>query len=156
MTLSPYAKHAHRWTEEEMRELIGMWLSGKPVEEMALRFGVRPRSIMRLAGRIRREGVPLPKRGGHIAGRRNKPWTQEEVEFLVRRRNERANAQQIAEELDRSHCAVSAMISKLRQEGVNVRLLGQGTRKLWSAASLRAAMAGRMLRVVEDETAEAA
>lgn len=156
MNPSPYAKHAHRWTEEEMRELIGMWLSGKPVEEMALRFDVRPRSIMRLAGRIRREGVPLPKRGGHIAGRRNKPWTQEEVEFLVRRRNERANAQQIADELDRSHCAVSAMISKLRQEGVNVRLLGQGTRKLWSASSLRAAMAGRMLRVVEDETAEAA
>jgi biotin operon repressor len=157
MMPSPFAKHAHRWTEAEMRELIGMWLAEKPTEEIAARFGVRPRSIMRLAGRIRREGVPLPKRKtGNFAGRLGKPWTQEEVEYLVRRRNERANAQQIADELDRTHNAVSAMISKLRSEGVNVRLIGHGTRKLWSAASLRAAMAGRGLRVVEDEVDEAA
>jgi biotin operon repressor len=154
---SPYAKHGHRWSEAEMRELIGMWLSDRPIEEMALRFGVRPRSIYKIAGRLRRDGVPLPKRKlGHVAGRHQKPWTQEEVEYLVRRRNERANAQQIAEELDRTHNAVSAMISKLRQEGVNVRLLGHGTRRLWSAERLRAAIAGRGLRVVEDETAEAA
>jgi transposase len=154
---SPFAKHAHRWTETEMRELIGMWLSDKPTEDIARHFGVRPRTIYRLAGRIRREGVPLPKRKlGHVAGRHQKPWTQEEVEYIVRRRNERANAQQIAEELDRTHNAVSAMIYKLRQEGVNVRLIGHGTRRLWDPASLRAAMAGRGLRIVEDEAEEAA
>lgn len=156
MTLSPYANHGHRWTEEEIREVIGMWLAGKLATEIGAHFGVRGRAIMKLVGRLRREGIPLPKRAGHVAGRHNRPWTQEEVEFLVRRRNERANAEQIASELDRSHNAVSAMISKLRQEGVNIRLIGHGTRRLWSAERLRAAMAGRHLRVVEDETAEAA
>ncbi len=155
--MSIYAKHGHRWTEAEMRELIGMWIGGTPTEEIAQHFGVRPRSISKVAGRLRREGIPLPKRNpGHVAGRYNKPWTQEEVEYLIRRRNERANAQQIAEELDRTHNGVAAMIYKLRGEGVNVRLIGHGTRRLWNAESLRAAMAGRMLRVVEDETEEAA
>jgi hypothetical protein len=112
---SQFAKHSHKWTEAEMRELIGLWIDGTPTEEIASRFGVRPRSITKIAGRLRREGIPLPKRNhGHIAGRFNKPWTQEEVEYLVRRRNERANAAQIAEELDRTHNAVANMIYKLR------------------------------------------
>lgn len=154
---SPFAKHGHKWTETEMRELIGMWLSDVPTAEIASRFGVKTRSIQRLAGRIRAQGIPLPRRNpGNSASRFNKPWTQEEVEYVVRRRNERANAQQIADELDRTHNAVSAMIYKLRQEGVNVRLIGHGTRRLWNAEALRAAIAGRGLRVVEDETAEAA
>lgn len=153
---SPFAKHGHRWTEVEMREFIGMWLECKEAAEIGKHFGVTVRSVLNLAGRLRREGIPLPKRAGHIKGRHNKPWTQEEVEYLVRRRNERANAAQIGQELDRSHSAVGAMIYRLRQEGVNVRLIGQGTRKLWDPASLRAAMAGRMLRVVEDEADEAA
>lgn len=154
---SPFAKHGHRWTEAEMRELIGMWLAEKPLGEIAAHFGVRPRAITKLAGRVRQQGIPLPKRSaGNFAGRHNKPWTQEEVEYLVRRRNERANAQQIADELDRTHNSVSAMIYKLRQEGVNVRLIGHGTRRLWNAERLRAAMAGRLLRVVEDEAEEAA
>lgn len=154
---SPYAHHGHKWSEDEMRQLIGMWLSDEPTEKIAGHFGVRPRSILRLAGRIRRQGVPLPKRrAGNSAGRFNKPWTQEEAEYLVRRRNERANAQQIAEELDRTHGAVAGMITRLRQEGVNVRLIGHGTRRLWNAEALRAAIAGRFLRVVEDEAEEAA
>lgn len=140
-----------------MREFIGMWLSEKPTEDIARHFGVQTRSISKLAQRIRREGVPLPARkSGNSAGRHNKPWTQEEVEYLVRRRNDRATASQIAVELDRTHNAVSAMIGNLRGEGVNVRMLGQGTRRLWSAASLRAAMAGRCLRIVGDEAEEAA
>lgn len=157
MNPSPYANYGHRWTEAEMREFIGMWLSETPTEEIAAHFNVRVRSVYKLCGRLRREGVPLKKRDpGHLSGRHNKPWTQEEVEYLVRRRNERANAALIAEELDRSHNAVSAMIYKLREEGVNVRLIGHGTRRLWSAASLRAAMAGRGLRVVDAECEEAA
>ena len=152
-----FAKHGHRWTEAEMRELIGMWLSEKPTEEIAQHFGVTTRSICNVAQRIRRQGVPLPKRSqGHIAGRFNRPWTQEEAEYLVRRRNERASASQIAAELDRTHNGVAGMIARLRGEGVNVRLLGHGVRRLWNAESLRAAIAGRMLRVVEDETEEAA
>jgi biotin operon repressor len=157
MNPSPFAKHGHRWTEAEMREFIGLWLGDTPTEDIAAHFGVRPRSVLKLAGRIRRDGVPLPKRKqGNFAERRNKPWTQEEVEYLVRRRNDRANSQQIADELDRTQHAVAAMITKLRQEGVNVRLIGHGTRRLWNAETLRAAIAGRGLRVVEDETQEAA
>ena len=140
-----------------MREFIGLWIGGEPTDKIAARFNVTTRSISKMAGRLRRDGIPLPKRQhGHIAGRHQKPWTQEEVEYLVRRRNERANAALIGGELDRTHSAVSAMIAKLRSEGVNVRLIGHGTRRLWSAESLRAAIAGRGLRVVEDETAEAA
>lgn len=154
---SPFAKHGHRWTEAEMRELIGMWLNGKPTEEIAVHFGMTTRSICNLAQRLRRQGVPLPRRQqGHIAGRFNKPWTQEEAEYLIRRRNERASASQIATELDRTHNGVAGMIARLRDEGVNVRMLGAGIRRLWNAESLRAAMAGRMLRVVEDEAEEAA
>lgn len=154
---SPFAKHGHRWTEAEMREFIGMWISEKPTEEIAAHFGVTARSICNLSQRVRRQGVPLPRRKqGHIAGRRNLPWTQEEAEYLVRRRNERATAEQIAKELNRTHNGIAGMIERLRREGVNVRMLGKGTRRLWSAEAMRAAMAGRMLRVVEDETEEAA
>lgn len=149
--------NGHRWSEAEMREFIGLWMSNADILDMAKLFSVRPRTLYRLAGRLRREGIPLPKRKqGHVAGRHQKPWTQEEVEYLVRRRNDRANSQQIAEELDRTQNAVAAMIDKLRKEGVNIRMLGQGSRKLWSAASLRAAIAGRGLRVVSDEADEAA
>lgn len=156
-SLSPFAKHGHRWTEAEMREFIGMWMRGDDSDAIASHFKVTQRTVYKLAQRIRREGVPLPKRNqGHIAGRHNKPWTQEEVEYLVRRRNDRANAAEIGKELDRTHAAVAGMIGKLRQEGVNVRMLGHGVRRLWNPASIRLAMAGRCLRVVEDEADEAA
>lgn len=154
---SPTTKHAHRWTEAQMREFIGMWIAGKELDHIAEHFKLSPRSISKMAMRLRRNGVPLPKRNpGHRAGRYNKPWTQEEVEYLIRRRNEKATAEQIADELDRTYNGVAAIIGKLRSEGVNVRLLGQGTRRLWSAEKLRAAIAGRGLRLVSSESEEAA
>ncbi len=154
---SPTSKHAHRWTEEQMREFIGMWLGGKELDDIATHFNLSARSISKIATRLRRNGVPLPKRNpGHRAGRYNKPWTQEEIEYLVRRRNEKATAEQIADELDRTYNGVAGIIAKLREEGVNVRMLGKGNRRLWSAEKLRAAIAGRGLRIVDSESAEAA
>jgi biotin operon repressor len=149
-------KPRYRWAEDDLRTLIAMWCDGKVADEIGRHFGISARGVTKAIGRLRRQGVPLPKRGGWVPGRRQKPWTQEEVEYLIRRRNERASSAKIAEELDRTDFAISAMIHKLRQEGVNVRMLGHGTRRLWNAENLRAAMAGRMLRVVEDETEEAA
>lgn len=155
--MNPYAKHGRRWSEAQIRELIGLWLNERPTEEIASHFDMTARSVLKLVQRLRNQGIPLPKRAqGNFVGRHSKPWTQEEAEYLVRRRNDRANAAQIAAELGRTHNSVAAMIGKLRQEGVNVRYLGHGTRRLWNAESLRAAIAGRMLRVVEDETQEAA
>ena len=71
-----------------------MWLAGKELDDIAAEFGSTRYAINKLAGRLRRDGVPLPRRNaGHRAGRRNKLWTQSEVEFLIRRRNERASAE---------------------------------------------------------------
>lgn len=143
------ARNDRRWTEAEIRKFIGMWLSGAELDGIAEHFGSTRYALNKLAGRLRRDGVPLPRRNaGHRAGRRNKLWTQSEVEFLIRRRNEQATAEQIALELDRSFLAVQGMIQKLRIEGVDVRVLGRGKRRLWDVETLKGAIAGRGLRVV--------
>lgn len=145
-------KNDHRWTEQELRALIGLWLGGKELDEIATHFSTTRYAINKQVGRMRRDGVPLPRRkNGHVAGRRNTLWTQSEVEFLIRRRNERASAEVIAEELDRSFLAVQAMLQNLRKEGVSVRKFGQGKRRLWDPDQLRAAIVGRGLRVVGAE-----
>jgi biotin operon repressor len=152
--MSIEARNDRRWTEEEIKKFIGLWLGGKELDDIALEFGSTRYAINKLAGRLRRDGIPLPRRNaGHRAGRRNKLWTQSEVEFLIRRRNEQATAEQIALELDRSFLAVQGMIQKLRLEGVRVRKLGNGKRRLWDAESLKGAIAGRGLRVVGAEEA---
>ena len=142
-------RNDRRWTEAEMRKFIGLWIDGKNIDDIATVFGSSRYAVNKLAGRMRRDGIPLPRRNaGHRAGRRNKLWTQSEVEFLIRRRNEQATAEQISLELDRSFLAVQGMIQKLRIEGVDVRVLGRGKRRLWDAETLRGAIAGRGLRVV--------
>jgi biotin operon repressor len=147
-------QHGHRWTEEELRRLISMWLEGSEHEEIQKEFNCSRAAITKIVLRLRRDGVPLPRKiAGHKAGRANKPWTQSEVEFLVRRRNESISAEQIAVELDRSFFAVQGMIGTLRKHGVRVRMLGSGVRKLWNAESLKGAIAGRGL-LDEDEVAE--
>lgn len=147
MTLA--ARNDRRWTEAEIRKFIGLWIAGTELDEIAAVFGSTRYALNKLAGRMRRDGIPLPRRkNGRKAGRAHKLWTQSEVEFLIRRRNEQATAEQIALELDRSFLAVNGMIQKLRIEGVDVRVLGRGKRKLWDAETLKGAIAGRGLRVV--------
>lgn len=155
--MTPAPRNDRRWTDDELKKLIGLWMGGVELDAIAAEFGSTRYAVNKLVGRLRRDGIPLPRRNaGHRAGRRNTLWTQSEVEYLVRRRNEKATAEQIAEELDRSFLAVQGMLQRLRKEGVSVRQLGQGARRLWSADTLRAAIVGRGLRVVGPEEDQAA
>lgn len=140
----------HRWTDDESKRLIGLWLDGAELDRIAESFGTTRYAINKHVQRLRNEGIPLPRRNnGHKAGRRNKLWTQSEVEFLIRRRNENATAEQIAIELDRSFLAVQGMIQKLRKEEVEVKRLGQGSRRLWDAGKLKATVLARKLTVAK-------
>lgn len=140
------ARHGHRWTDDELKTLISMWFAGDELDLIAERFGITPRGVNRQIQRLRANGIAVPRRNaGHRAGRSNKLWTAEEVEYVVRRRNERASTESIANELDRSFLAVQGMIAELRRQGVSVRKFGQGKRRLWSAERLQEAILGRGL-----------
>lgn len=140
-------KNGHRWTTEKLQEFIGMWLRNVPTEEMCIHFELTPNGLGKISQRLRKNGIPLPlRRQGHIAGRRNKPWTQEEVETVIRMRNERASSAEIANTLDRTFFGVQALILKLRnEEDIPVVSLGEGRRRLWDADRLRDSVAGRGL-----------
>lgn len=138
--------HGHRWTDKELRKMIGLWMQGVDTAEIATRMKKTISALNKMATRLRNDGIPLPRKTqGHKLGRSNTPWTQEEVEYLVRRRNDRISAEQIGVELGRTFCAVQAMILKLRQEGVAVPMLGSGVRRLWNPDRLRHAIQGREL-----------
>jgi hypothetical protein len=96
---------------------------------------------------MRAGGIPLKRRTkGHHAGRSYKPRTQEEVEYLLRRRLAGETSESIAHDLDRSLSAVSGMIQTLRREDVTVAMRGQGVRRLWDAEALKSSLAGRYAR----------
>lgn len=141
----------HRWTDTELKKLIGLWLEGRELEDIAKEFNTTRFAINGAILRMRRDGIPIPRRNqGHKAGRRNQLWTPQETEYLVRRRNDKATAEQIAVELDRSFLAVQSMIRVLRGEGVPVKMLGNGARRLWNPQDLKIAIAGRGLVQQED------
>jgi len=128
----------HKWTNEELRLLMRMWAEEKTLEEISEALNSTPYAISKMVVKLRRQGVPLARRKkGHVAGRKNASWTQGEVEFLYRRRQESATAETIAMELGRTYHSVNAMILKLRGEGVKVPMLGSGVRKLWDATALQ-------------------
>ena len=134
--------NGHRWTDPELRRLIGMWLDGCELDSIAKEFGITSRGVNKQIGRLRRDGVPLPRRNnGHKAERYNAPWTQQEVEYLVRRRNDLATAEQIGSELGRSYLAIQGMIATLRKEGVDIQMQGQGVRRLWNPELLKISIA---------------
>lgn len=138
--------NGHRWTEKELRLLISMHIEGKEYPEIAKHFGVTVGGLHKQLCRLREEGINLPRRrNGHKGGRTNKPWTQEEIEWVIRRRQESATAEQIANELKRSFFGVQGIIHTLRKKGIKVKMLGQGMRRLWSVDSVNAAIAGRGL-----------
>ncbi len=133
------AQRGHRWTTEETKMLMQMWADEHPLEDIAEKLGVSAKGVSKMITRLRANGVPLKRRTvGHVQGRRNAPWTQSEVEYLFRRRNEKATAEDIARELSRTMYGVQGMILKLRQEGANVGMLGHGVRRLWDVDALRA------------------
>lgn len=140
------AVNGHRWTNEELKKLMAMWHDSASLDDMSIILGVTRFAISKKVTQLRREGIPLLRRTkGHQAGRRNKPWTQSEVEYLIRRRNEQATAEQIASEIDRSFLGVQAMIQTLRKAEIPVRMLGCGVRRLWSIETLKGQIAGNNL-----------
>lgn len=141
----------HRWTNEELKVLSAMWVAGKSVQAIGDALEVSAYAVGKMVVRMRDQGIPLPRRNaGHVAGRRNEPWSQSEVEYVVRRRQERATGEQIALELQRSISGVFGMIQRLRKDGVDVPMLGQGVHKKWDANTLKAALVGG--NVVQLET----
>lgn len=114
--------------------------------EIASLFNSTSFAINKIVVRLRREGIPLKRRtAGHRTGRVNKLWTQEEVEYVIRRRNDRATVEVIAAELGRSFIGVQNLIQKLRKEDVPIQMLGMGVRRLWNVEALKMAVAGRGL-----------
>lgn len=127
-------QYGHRWTNGEIKQLMALWVDGLTVDEIASALETTRPAISKMIVRLRKNGIPLPRRTkGNIAGRAFKPWTQAEVEYLVRRRYEKATSEEIANELGRTWNAVDAMIGKLRGEGVAVPMRGQGVRRLWDS-----------------------
>lgn len=134
----------HRWTTQELQTLMRLWADEVQLFDIAEQLKVTTHAVLHIVGRMRKEGVPLARRKrGHVAGRANKPWSQGEVEFLMRKREEKATSEEIAVSLGRSFNSVSAMIATLRKEGVPVAMRGMGVRRLWNAESLKAVAAQR-------------
>lgn len=128
----------HRWTTEELRNLMTLWAAKEPLSGIATNLNVTTASVLKMVNKLRKNGIPLERRTrGHVAGRSNKLWTQGEVEYLLRRRNEKATADEIAAELGRSIGAVHGMIGKLRSENVPIAMMGQGMKRLWNADALK-------------------
>lgn len=134
----PNKGHGHRWTTEESQTLVSMWTNEEPLENIAPVLGVSKFAAAKMIAKLRASGLPLAKRTpGHIENRKNRAWTQAEVEQLYRRRKENATAETIANELNRSFYGVQAMILKLRQEGVAVPKFGVGLPRLWNVSALK-------------------
>lgn len=128
----------HRWTTDELRKLMELWAAKTELPAIAEQLKSSTASVLKMVQKLRKNGIPLERRRkGHVAGRTNKLWTQGEVEYLLRRRVEKATVEEIAIELGRSIQGVHGMIQKLRGEGVPVAMFGQGVRRLWNADALK-------------------
>lgn len=132
--------HGHRWTDEEMKVLIEGWNLDVPHGDLAEQLNVTPHAVRTMVVRLRRMGIPLKKRTrGNIAGRLNQLWSQSEIEYLARRRNDGALLEEIASEMGRSFGGVQSMAGKLRNKhGVPIRANGQGRKALYDTEALRA------------------
>lgn len=128
----------HRWTTDELRNLMKMWADEEPLGAIAAAMSCTTAAINKQILRLRENGIPMKKRTkGHKAGRAYLPWTQGEAEYLVRRREEKATCESIAVDLGRTWNAVNAMIGALRKEQVPVAMRGSGVRRLWDAEALK-------------------
>lgn len=130
--------HGHRWTNDELKVLANAWQSSVPAEIIGKHLLVSAYAVRKMAFKLRQNGIPLTyHRKGHVAGRRNMLWSQSEVEYLIKRRKDKATAEEIATELNRTFMGVQGMIAKLKSEKVHVGMLGCGKRRLWNADVLR-------------------
>ena len=146
------SRHDHRWTDDELKSLMAMWLKGDDLDAIAHVFGVSAFAINKQITRLRQNGVPLPRRSpGHRAARFNMLWTPEEVEYVVRQRNEGDTYETIGNALGRTYSAINGLLKRLHKEGVPVRMTGRGKRRLWNPDRLREAIIGRNLLVTSDQ-----
>jgi biotin operon repressor len=128
----------HRWTDDELKNLMQMWANEIPLKEIATNLHSTTHAVLKQVQRMRENGIPLKRRtNGNKDENTNRLWTQGEMEYLLRRREEKASNEQISIELNRTWQAVQAMILKLRKENVDVKMRGQGVRRLWDVESLR-------------------
>jgi biotin operon repressor len=129
----------HRWTNEELVKLMKYWAADATLDAIATELSSTKTSILKQVQRMRKAGIPLKRRRkGHITDRVNTSWTQGEVEYLIRRRNDRATSEEIGSEIGRTPNAVDAMIQKLRKDNVQVAMRGNGVRRLWDSEALKA------------------
>lgn len=129
----------HRWTNDELKTLMKMWADDSSMDEIVKALNSTHRAILKQVQRMRTNGIPLKRRdNGHRNGVNNTLWTQGEIEYLLRKRNEKATSEEIAINIGRSSNAVDSMIAKLRKEDVNIAMRGNGVRKLWDAEALKA------------------
>ena len=141
--------YGHRWTMEELSKLMNLWQDGVELRNIAQEMQSTPHAILWIVQRLRSNGVPLTRRTkGHVSGRSNRYWTQGEVEYLVRRRNENATNETIAIELGRSECAIQAMVANLRTNLVTIPLKGRGMRRLWNPDALKAISLNENIKAV--------
>lgn len=128
----------HRWTNDEIKSLMKQWVGNVPLIEIASDLKVSQLALLKQIQRLRGSGIPLPNRtNGHQLGIKNRNWTQGETEYLIRRRNEKANCTEIGNELNRSPNSIQAMIQTLRKENVHVAMRGCGVRRKWDAEYLK-------------------
>lgn len=129
----------HRWTNEELKMLTELWHSKDlTTKQVAEKINVTHYALLHQVRRMRNAGIRLAKRrSGNFAERHNQAWTQGDIEYLVRRRNDKATNEEIAYELGRTWNAVQAMIYTLRKEEVNVPMRGMGVRRLWDVETVK-------------------
>lgn len=131
--------NGHRWTMVELSRLMELWQDGTPQRDIATQLETTPGAIRHVVQRLRTGGVPLTRRTkGNVAGRSQRPWTQGEVEYLMRRRADKAVNEEIGIELGRSESAVGGMVRKLRSEQVPIAMRGNGVRRLYDPERLKA------------------
>lgn len=131
--------HGHRWTANEIKVLMTLWTADESLAIIAKTLNSSEYAILSQVHRLRKMGIPLKKRkAGNKEGRSSLPWTRGEVEYLIRRRNEKATNEEIGSELGRSWGAVQNMIAILRREGVDVPMRGMGVRRLWNPEDMKA------------------
>lgn len=134
------------WTQDDLTKLVGLWCSHVPVEEIASTFGVSRVAVNKMVTKLRQGGIPIPRRkAGTRPNRHFQQWTQQEVEYLVRRLAHRDTHERIALDLGRTHQAVQMMAGKLRSEGAPVKKLRGGRARLWDAEAINIAIAGKGL-----------
>lgn len=129
----------HRWTNAQVAKLIKLWNDGVPIPDIAKKLDSSPCAIGTMVRRLRHYGIEMEKRTrGHRKGDLNSRWTQKDIDWLLKRRQEGATINQMAEELGRTVHSVAGMTLKLRKMGAPVGQHNSGITKLWSVEAIKA------------------